>query len=367
MHTLTITVPRERWDRIKKRLDSLKSRSSGYDKGEIQYTVLKSEIRYEGFRAGQFDTVEISAEPLKVESGASVLGMIFFDGDSTRLWRFPTGESVKLETRFDDPEPFCQHCDTKRYRRKMFIVEMDDGSQRLVGTTCLLEYTGLDPTVILSRASFWESLEEEKRESSWSSSAFFGFDARYVVSLAAKHIREGGFEAGGPTAVLVHRSALRGEDVELDTELHQAMLRHFEVRAEENRSGLRDYDRNVTSALKAEVICTYAQYALLTSAVHVYNKAKTRKPAVKKESVPECRQVIEGEIISIKSQPGFRGTEWKMLLDCGPYRLYGSIPRALDTVKTGQRIRMVASLLPKESGFGFFKRPTKAEVLEMAS
>ena len=84
--------------------------------------------------------------------------------------------------------------------------------------------------------------------------------------------------------------------------------------------------------------------------------------------VPEGRQTVEGEIISVKeyfnSYTG--GTDLKMLvLDPRGFKVFGSIPRSIIMdAERGAKVRFTARLEAKELGFGFFKRPTQAEVIE---
>jgi hypothetical protein len=84
--------------------------------------------------------------------------------------------------------------------------------------------------------------------------------------------------------------------------------------------------------------------------------------------VPEGRQTVEGEIISIKeyfnSYTG--GTDLKMLvLDPRGFKVFGAIPRSIRMeAERGAKVRFDARLEAKELGFGFFKRPTNAEVLD---
>jgi hypothetical protein len=81
--------------------------------------------------------------------------------------------------------------------------------------------------------------------------------------------------------------------------------------------------------------------------------------------VPEGRHAIEGKVLSIKEQESQFGVSWKLLLDCGDYRLFGSLPRSIDPlVKVGDIVRLSAELQPKEKGFGFYKRPTKASIIK---
>lgn len=84
--------------------------------------------------------------------------------------------------------------------------------------------------------------------------------------------------------------------------------------------------------------------------------------------VPEGRQVVEAEVLKVKDEEDtfspYGGTVWKMLVQADGFRLYGSVPSSLvGSIERGSRVRFTATLQPKETGFGFYKRPTKAEVL----
>lgn len=75
---------------------------------------------------------------------------------------------------------------------------------------------------------------------------------------------------------------------------------------------------------------------------------------------------VEGEIVAIKSQPGYayNTTDLKMLVKTtGNYKLWGTLPRALYDADKGSRVRFVAVVEAKETDFGYFSRPSKAEVL----
>lgn len=97
--------------------------------------------------------------------------------------------------------------------------------------------------------------------------------------------------------------------------------------------------------------------------------------------VPEGRQVVTGKVISVKSEIDrfsyYERYTFKMLVeDDRGFRVFGTCPAALiDAIEAtgdefealkGQQITFTATLDPKEKGFGFFKRPTKASLLEVA-
>jgi hypothetical protein len=84
--------------------------------------------------------------------------------------------------------------------------------------------------------------------------------------------------------------------------------------------------------------------------------------------VPAGRNQVEGVIMAFKTVEhdyGYGGVTVKMTVDCGTYRLYGTLPRAISEASKGDRVAFTATLEPgREKGFGFFSRPTKASILE---
>lgn len=103
---------------------------------------------------------------------------------------------------------------------------------------------------------------------------------------------------------------------------------------------------------------------------------------------PEGRQEIEGEIISAKWRESDYGSALKLTVKvtaaAGRYRLWGTCPAALldrmielcdrhgyggnnqgaaDNL-VGCRVAFTAAICPKEDGFGFYSRPTKAAIIE---
>jgi len=95
-------------------------------------------------------------------------------------------------------------------------------------------------------------------------------------------------------------------------------------------------------------------------------------------ALQEGRQTIEGEILSLRCEETMYGDSWKMLvqMDNGN-RVWGGVPSAFldwsisDTNRKlqGSRVRFAAQIQPKEGEdhFGFYKRPTKPEILEGAT
>lgn len=83
--------------------------------------------------------------------------------------------------------------------------------------------------------------------------------------------------------------------------------------------------------------------------------------------VEEGRYIVTGTILSTKVGESDFGTTYKMLVDCGDFRVFGSIPAAIRREHgleslTGRTITFTGTFKAKEKGFGFFSRPSKAEL-----
>ena len=85
------------------------------------------------------------------------------------------------------------------------------------------------------------------------------------------------------------------------------------------------------------------------------------------EPVPYGRIDICGEVLSVKSQESAYGWTLKMLIkDRRGFKLWGSVPSAIDDVSRGDKIKFTAAVerSKDDEKFGFYKRPTKAAYVE---
>ncbi|QDF14241.1 ssDNA binding protein [Microbacterium phage IAmGroot] len=91
--------------------------------------------------------------------------------------------------------------------------------------------------------------------------------------------------------------------------------------------------------------------------------AITAREAAKRE-VPTGRVVIEGVVLAKKLQESAYGSTFKLLIEGDGWKVWGTEPRAIDAHK-GDRVRLTATVEASadDAAFGFYSRPTKAEVL----
>lgn len=97
----------------------------------------------------------------------------------------------------------------------------------------------------------------------------------------------------------------------------------------------------------------------------VEREAATEATVAAGVKVPTGRQVIEGTVLSTKWVNNDFGGSLKMLVQHeSGWKVWGSVPSSID-VEKDTRVRFTATVEPSADDvlFGFFKRPTKAEVL----
>lgn len=117
----------------------------------------------------------------------------------------------------------------------------------------------------------------------------------------------------------------------------------------------------------------------MVEAVRTYIERQNAEEAAK-IPVPEGRLQVEGRVISTKYYEDQYGKQARMLVaDDRGFKVYGSIPKSIqphwdwdaaerdyvaDGVLKGSRVRFEAQLTRSDDdeSFGFFKRPTKAEI-----
>lgn len=85
---------------------------------------------------------------------------------------------------------------------------------------------------------------------------------------------------------------------------------------------------------------------------------------------PEGRVEVAGEVVSVKwHDDDFGGRAVMTVKDDRGFLVWGTRPAALTGVEKGARVRFTAALLrsDRDESFAFFKRPTKASVVEEVS
>jgi len=80
--------------------------------------------------------------------------------------------------------------------------------------------------------------------------------------------------------------------------------------------------------------------------------------------IQEGRYKLSGSILSKKLVESEYGANWKILIrTCDNNKLWGTLPSSITKAAVNQVVEFTATVAPKERGFGFFSRPSKASIV----
>jgi hypothetical protein len=202
------TIYNELWPKAEKKLKKLQSKAKQlgfpvpeYTAGEpYEQLVIKNKTHPDtGAWAGNDAHIEIKreitliSEPIKIE-GWEFLGTVERSGvkdeneKELNLFFFKDREA-DIESYKELDFKKCDHCNHRRYRKKVFIVQNEESKEvKVIGSTCVKDFLQTrDPEWILQMATWMVEMEEmEERESgSYSKPVYIVKD---VLELAAQAI-----------------------------------------------------------------------------------------------------------------------------------------------------------------------------------
>ncbi len=284
-------------------------------------------------------------------------------------------------------EPVCEHCNTVRDRRAVFLLAHADGRHRLVGRSCLTAFLDCpDPERIAAL-----------------------FDALVPDDIAARHLHRdpGAPNAGGGyldaleelawTAAIVARygwrSVAKADDEHTATASRLAFLMnrphpklaslwHAERAAcepaEQHRAAASRTVELVRAAPADSEYVVKLKALANATAIHVCDRAlwcsaitldirrrakeREREAAASAPPIEPGRQVVEGRIVKldIKDYRNFIREVMTVEDDHGR-KFWGTQPRFLYEAKEGDAVAFRADVEPSRDNpaFAFFKRPTR--------
>lgn len=140
-------------------------------------------------------TITIAGEPVRV-AGWSLLGRVDFEGGMVIASSRPGAE---LPARYRSATRDCEHCNVNRRRASVFVFEGVDGNAGRhiqVGRSCLKDFLGHDPEVVLWAANAWVDLGElvdEDAQGQGGHPAEFTVAPLRVLQAACSEVRRHGY------------------------------------------------------------------------------------------------------------------------------------------------------------------------------
>ena len=296
-----------------------------------------------------------------------LLGAWDFSGD---------GEPLRFGEVTEAPDPkLCDHCGTRRNRRMVFVFE--DGIH--VGSACMRDISGRTVATMLRLADWVRGLDDDLAGDIWESSLTGSkpslTDTRLFVAAALHAIREtGGYVPASETDAEPTKTAAIGIYAALFDPLRRSWLTDdllvsagtaLAWAAELDADS--DFDRNLRAVgTSSEIGKRALGFAAFLPEAHRRALAKKEQRNADRErrkiDVPEGRHTVTGTVMSVKWQDSLYGATRKMLVRCDGFDVWGTAPRSAD-IDPGDTITFTATLeRSADTGFGFFKRPTKTTV-----
>lgn len=93
--------------------------------------------------------------------------------------------------------PRCEHCGTNHDRKMTFIVADENGNTKQVGSSCLKDYSGIDPRLVAMSKELCDIIERDYDAEDYYSDGNHVYEAAWstikMFALAAKRVAEAGY------------------------------------------------------------------------------------------------------------------------------------------------------------------------------
>lgn len=108
---------------------------------------------------------------------------------------------IELDPKYRDAKPHCEHCGTTRRRNDVFVVRNDDdGTEKVVGRSCLADYVGGNVDDVLRAFSWFKKVSELGDEYSGFGAGFSPVAVLDVLALCSVFIKRDGWIAKSAVA-----------------------------------------------------------------------------------------------------------------------------------------------------------------------
>lgn len=196
----------------------------------------------------------------------------------------------------------CEHCNTKRARKLSFLLKNDASQYKEVGSTCLEDFTGIDPAAALFMQKmhvFWSDYGDEPVAGGMgrvTSMPVRGYIARVLFCMEENKgfVTSGMSRENGLLATYAHASSL-DEDFRYDTKIRDRFYQSYERHAEyaqqvidwwKQSDGDDAYSHNVRLLFAADDIELKSKHlAFAAGAVPGYQRHLSQKEVTKTVSV----------------------------------------------------------------------------------
>lgn len=291
----TATVLAQFADLARARLEKLQRRAARYDQVIAWTETARVETRSRPLWDGSKEKYEQAVVDFDVQGEAPRVGPYRFVAEVERT---PGGNLISalggaeigdLGREWDGR---CEHCNKPRGRTKAYVVEhAETGDRKIVGKTCLRDYTGCDTPAGAIALFAYEREPLGDDEESWGGYTPWYESTRYIIAAARAAIALWGWRpnsacAGGERSTSGYISLLwsRGKERELHRFEIDSLNGEMKLRADEyvtiadnilawgaDLQPRNDYEHNLKIALASDTVGSKT-FGLVVSACAAYDK-----------------------------------------------------------------------------------------------
>lgn len=275
----------------------------------------------------------------------------------------------------------CDHCERRTTRTKVMFIESEAGEVKQVGGSCAKDFLGHDP--------FWATVLFEALEVQPEFSGRIEYPTEIVIAAAIEANRIGyrKVDCEGVSTKQIVEAMLNGRYYELAkwedirnlveaspaaTITVQQVLDWMLEQDGEMGANLRRIAESKNIGEKSFGFAAYAPHGADSHRIRVAEmEARRKAEEAAREGASPCptgKFAIEGTVTLLRWVSNEYGDTLKMRVLTGEgYSVYGTVPRIIeDDIERGSLVRFCANVTPSDDDelFGFYKRPTKAEIIE---
>jgi hypothetical protein len=196
----TLNIINTRLNDVIIKLEKLNRKSSSLGLSSVNYTLgstFVEEIELE-MPSGQTrkvfverTPVTISAEIIKINGWTlqAAIDSAFVDGKNFNFISGPKSEEFKhLRT----VQLTCEHCGVNRYRKHHYVVQHENGTTKIVGSSCLKDFLGTDPARAVASYAIFHSIisfKEDDEKEYFKGSYAYSFKLSEVINQTLAVLR----------------------------------------------------------------------------------------------------------------------------------------------------------------------------------
>lgn len=326
METTTNTVKAYLTSLVEKRVLTLAKRAKklGVEAPKVAFSNFREVPVYDSFgnKTNQLELVcdaTVTYEPIKLAGGWRLVASV----ESGELGNLVYSHLAHDFTHLRQAKLTCDHCHVKRKRNKHFVLHSQTGEERVVGSTCMKDFLGIDPSKAIQ---FWTLFKEvfADDEEAKNSSNNNWLQVKTLVAWTCRQVELGGFTSRSKaydsntvsTAALVEQNfSMQKSHFEKEKQLVRPTSKSFEqaeqvlqelskslqLVKEKGVSGVSEWDFKIASFLTCGYIKGTKDFNAVVGATgSTLFKLQKQQEAKEEEIDPQAAQKL------LKSQTGDR-------------------------------------------------------------